>query len=118
MATLQELRTKPSTRIATRTPTKRNAKLHVVKCWPEFFEAIRTRAKTHDLRRYDERDYRVGDTLELQEFLPEAGQYTGRSVRVLITYITSTDSPCAFSKAGLDPRLCILSIRLTTAKQK
>ena len=33
---------------------------HTVKCWPEFFEAILTGAKRHDLRRADDRPFRVG----------------------------------------------------------
>lgn len=47
----------------------------------------------------------------LREFDQELQRYTGRKQRVEITYITSIDSPCALSREGLDPELCILSIR-------
>jgi hypothetical protein len=84
---------------------------HRVKCWPEFFEAILSGFKTHDLRRADDRKFKVGDYLRLQEFDADANQYTGRELTVKITYITSADNPCAFSKEALNPSFCILSIK-------
>jgi hypothetical protein len=83
---------------------------HRVKSWPGFFEAILSGVKTHDVRRMSDRDYQVGDTLRLMEFDPEKQQYTGRELRVRITYITSANSPCALSEACLHPDYCILSI--------
>jgi hypothetical protein len=83
---------------------------HRVKSWPTFFEATLAGVKTHDVRRTGDRDYRVGDTLRLQEFDPETQHYTGREQSVRITYITSTDLPCALSEACLHPDYCILSI--------
>lgn len=85
---------------------------HRLKCWPEFFAAIVSGRKTHDLRRADDRDFRVGDTLLLEEFDPKAEHYTGRKTKVRITYITSADSPCALSVFALHPDFCILSIAL------
>jgi hypothetical protein len=86
---------------------------HRLKCWPQFFAAIVSGRKTHDLRRADDRDFRVGDTLLLEEFDPKVGQYTGRKTKVRITYITSANSPCALSDYALHPDFCILSIALT-----
>jgi hypothetical protein len=83
---------------------------HKVKSWPHLFEAALTGAKTHDLRRAEDRDYRVGDILRLQEFDPDTQRYTGRELRVRITYITSAQFPCALSETTLDPAYCILSI--------
>jgi hypothetical protein len=83
---------------------------HRVKSWPGFFEATLAGTKTHDVRRMNDRDYQVGDTLRLMEFDPEREQYTGRELRVRITYITSAKSPCALYDACLDPDYCILSI--------
>jgi Domain of unknown function (DUF3850) len=85
---------------------------HRLKCWPGFFAAILSGAKTHDLRRADDRDFRVGDILLLEEFDPRDGRYTGRKTRVTITYITSAESPCALSEEALNPDFCILSIAL------
>jgi hypothetical protein len=84
---------------------------HNLKCWPEFFQAILEGRKTHDLRRSDDRVFGVGDRLRLQEFDPKAERYTGREFEVEITYMTSSDVPCALSGKALDPRFCILSIR-------
>ena len=83
---------------------------HKVKSWPRLFEATLSGAKTHDVRRSDERDYRVGDTLRLQEFDPDRQQYTGRELVVRITFITSGRFPCALSESALHPAYCILSI--------
>lgn len=85
---------------------------HAVKSWPSFFEATLSGAKTHDVRRTADRDYRVGDTLRLQEFDPVKQHYTGREVVVRITYITSAAFPCALSNGALDPDFCILSVTL------
>ena len=83
---------------------------HDVKSWPHLFEATLTGGKTHDLRRVGDRDYRVGDILRLQEFDPDTQRYSGRELRVRITYITSAQFPCALSETSLDPTYCILSI--------
>jgi hypothetical protein len=85
---------------------------HRVKCWPEFFAAILAGEKRHDLRRADDRKFKVGDTLILQEFDRREGRYTGREARAQITYITSADAPCALSSGALHPDFCILSIAL------
>ena len=83
---------------------------HELKCWPEFFEAIKTGRKTHDLRRADDRVFTVGDVLLLREFDPTKMRYTGRQQEVEVTYITREDSPCPLSTEALHPAFCILSI--------
>ena len=82
---------------------------HALKCWPEFFQEIMEGRKTHDLRRHD-RKYKVGDIIALKEFDPWLDQFTGRIQFVRVTYMTSGDSPCAYSAIGLQPGFCILSI--------
>lgn len=83
---------------------------HILKCWPDFFKAIRAGKKKHDLRRATDRLFREGDTLLLREFDPKTNKYTGDVQRVLVTYITSSDLPCALSKDALHKDFCILSI--------
>jgi hypothetical protein len=83
---------------------------HILKCWPQFFDEIRAGRKKHDLRRCDDRKFSVGDVLLLREFDPRSEGYTGRSMRVRVTYVTSADLPCALSKDALHPDFCILSI--------
>jgi len=85
---------------------------HCLKSWPPFFQAIVSDAKRHDIRRCDDRRFCLGDVLLLQEYDPVRAQYTGREARVVITYITSIEYPCALSSEALDKNFCILSIRL------
>lgn len=83
---------------------------HELKCWPQFFEAIRDGRKRHDLRRADDRAFAVGDRLRLCEFDPSSNRFTGRRQDVVVTFVTSADQPCALSNAALNPSYCILSI--------
>lgn len=83
---------------------------HKVKSWPHLYEPTLSGAKTHELRRVTDRDYRVGDTLRLQEFDPATQRYSGRELTVRITYITSAEYPCALSESALHPGFCILSV--------
>jgi hypothetical protein len=83
---------------------------HTVKSWPQFYERILSDEKSHELRRND-RGFRVGDLLRLQEYDPKENRYTGRELRVKITYMTSLDLPCALSENALHPDFCILSIK-------
>ena len=83
---------------------------HKLKSWPKFFDPIASGWRFHELRRND-RSYRVGDTLELNEYDHDRGSYTGRVCRVEITSITSSDEPCAVSAEALHPDFCILSVR-------
>lgn len=84
--------------------------VHDVKSWSPFFQAIKRGHKVHDLRKND-RDYRVGDQIVLREYLPFEGRFTGDTYRVLITYITNNDYPCAYSSHALDRGYAILSIK-------
>ena len=68
---------------------------HTVKSWPNLFEATLSGLKTHEVRRVSDRDYRVGDRLRLQEFDPVTSNYSGRELVVRITYVTSSEIPCA-----------------------
>ncbi|MCD9816654.1 DUF3850 domain-containing protein [Bradyrhizobium japonicum] len=83
---------------------------HHLKCWPQFFNEIAAGRKKHDLRRADDRRFRVGDILVLEEYDPQKEVFTGRVLEVEVTYITSADLPCALSKDALHPSFCILSI--------
>lgn len=83
-----------------------------VKSWTHFFQAIKCGKKLHDMRDLRDRKYRVGDILVLQEYDPFKGEYTGDTCTALVTYITSADTPCAFSSSALAPGYCILSLKL------
>lgn len=84
-------------------------KTHVLKSWPRFFDAVLSGQKKHELRKND-RNFKVGDLLQLKEFDPETDTFTGREQIVEITYITSAENPCALSDNGLTDGFCVLSI--------
>jgi hypothetical protein len=56
---------------------------HTLKCWPSFFADVADGSKTFEVRRND-RNFQVGDTLRLLEYVPDY-DYTGDecSVKVL-----------------------------------
>ena len=66
-------------------------KTHYLKTRPDFFLASKIGKKAFELRKYD-RDYEVGDTLILQEYLfgmgPKDG-YTGFELKREVTYVIS-----------------------------
>lgn len=63
---------------------------HELKCHPHFFAAIAAGKKTFEIRRND-RDYRIGDMLNLREYDPTFG-HTGRRLSGLeIVYIMQAE---------------------------
>lgn len=58
---------------------------HQLKCWPEYFSAIREGRKTFDIRRGTDRYYRAGDTIVLREWDAEKG-YTGTLFTTKLIY--------------------------------
>ncbi len=61
-------------------------KTHELKCWPEYYDAVASGAKTFEIRKND-RDYQVGDTLILRRYNPVSKEYTGESLVRTVTYI-------------------------------
>ena len=57
--------------------TKRQPKVHEIKCWRQWFAGVVERSKTFEIRKND-RDYRSGDALRLIEWDNLAGKPTGR----------------------------------------
>jgi hypothetical protein len=78
---------------------------HQLKTWPKEFAAVLRGDKRHETRSTADRDFRVGDTLRLQEWVPRVGAYSGREVVRLVSYISRGPS------WGLPVGLCVLSIR-------
>ena len=72
------------------------------KCLPEYYQAVRKRTKTFEIRK-DDSDYEVGDILELQEW---DGKYTGHKIAREITYILRDAE-----QYGLREGYCILAIQ-------
>lgn len=64
--------------------------VHVLKTWPVYFQAIVDRKKRFEIR-FNDRDFKEGDTLILREYRPEQKHYTGRKVLVNVLYIFKED---------------------------
>jgi len=60
--------------------------VHDLKCWPEFFHAIKQGRKSFDLRKND-RQFQVGDILLLREWIPQTEVYTGDKLQREVIYI-------------------------------
>lgn len=74
-------------------------KVHRIKLGASFFGEVERGEKTFELRKND-RDYKKGDILEMMEF--KDGKNTGRTVRVLVTYILT-------EFVGLEEGYCIMA---------
>ena len=61
--------------------------IHVLKCWPQYYRAIESGAKTWEIRKND-RDYQYGDILCLRPWDPETQTHLPGELRVRVTYIT------------------------------
>jgi hypothetical protein len=60
---------------------------HDLKCWPEYFQAVRSGRKPFEIRKEDDRRFAEGDTLRLREWEPLSSSYTGASVSVRVSYV-------------------------------
>jgi len=58
---------------------------HELKAWPEFFGPLKRGTKKFELR-YNDRNFRVGDTLRLREWDNKTG-YTGRELSMTVTFL-------------------------------
>ena len=67
--------------------------LHVLKVAPEHFDAVASGVKPFDVRRND-RPFRVGDMLQLRDYINGDDYYTGRVVQKAITYILDDPHYC------------------------
>lgn len=76
---------------------------HELKTINPYFEDIYSGSKRFELRKND-RDFQVGDKVNLNEYVPEKDKYTGRTVSAEISYILQgydnsiiSDDYCIFS---------------------
>jgi len=80
-------------------------KEHTLKCWKEFYSFVANGEKTFELRKND-RDFKRGETIKLNEFDQHKNMYTGQHCRLLITYVLK--GPWG----GLKEDWCILGFKL------
>ena len=60
---------------------------HELKCWPEYFNAILEGRKHFEVREGTDRVYFTNDTLWLREWDQTTQDYTGRELKVKVTYV-------------------------------
>ncbi|MDD3029848.1 MAG: DUF3850 domain-containing protein [Alphaproteobacteria bacterium] len=60
--------------------------IHELKCWPEYFQAVKSGAKTFEVRKRD-RAYKEGDMLRLREYDPKTLEYSGDEITREIAYL-------------------------------
>lgn len=83
-------------------------KVHKIRIGASFFEDACSNSKSFELRKND-RDYKVGDILEMMEF--EEGRNTGRMVQKLVTYMLE-------DYTGLEDGYCIMATALVNKDWK
>jgi hypothetical protein len=85
-------------------------KVHQLKTVNPFFEAVWRGTKTAEIR-YNDRDYKVGDLLELKEYDAETKTYIGRIIPVLVTHVLRADD-IDLDNSGLREGFVMLSFRV------
>jgi hypothetical protein len=84
-------------------------KLHNLKIAPTYFADVLCGAKTFEIRK-DDRDFAVGDSLCLEEWVvdvggPDAGHHTGRFIVAKVPYIIRDSQ-------YVKPGYCVLSLHI------
>lgn len=81
------------------------SKVHKLKTHPKHFQDVLEGFKKVELRLND-RDFKVSDILDLEEWDPETEKYTERVLTVLITHILKG------GQFGLDPKYVAMSVMI------
>ena len=67
--------------------------IHELKILPNYFDDVMSGRKTFEVRKND-RDFRVGDLLALNEYDADKKEYTRNSCLVYVDYILKDDGYC------------------------
>jgi hypothetical protein len=79
-------------------------KWHILKTWPEHWQAVYDGRKTFEVRK-DDRGFAVGDGLHLKEWNPLTSSYTGRFCCRRVTHILQG------GQFGVEPCFVVMAIR-------
>lgn len=66
--------------------------MHNLKILPKYFADVKSGIKTFEIR-FNDRNYKVGDTLILREWTPEEG-YTGNVLQKEVVYLLDDSQYC------------------------
>ncbi len=91
-----------------------NPTLHELKAHPQYFKKLISGEKTFEIRKND-RNFQVGDILELQEWNPDNLEYTGKSTKRIVTYIIWGDATESIFPL---PGYCIMGVKAPPATQQ
>lgn len=83
-------------------------KAHSLKIESRYLDAVGDGAKAFEVRKAD-RDFRVGDILQLREWNAERQAFGSRSIVCVISYILGGEEAAKF---GIVPGYCVLGIKL------
>jgi hypothetical protein len=86
---------------------------HSLKTLPEYTDAVGSGAKTFEVRR-DDRDFQVGDWLQLREWDAEIAEWGPRWIACKISYVLRGPASELF---GVRPGFCVLGIKLPANHQ-
>lgn len=76
---------------------------HKLKTWPAYFTAVVRGDKTFEVRKND-RGFKVGDFLVLEEYYIDTQTYSGRVLVKEVSYLMQ-------GEFGLPPDTCIMGLR-------
>lgn len=91
--------------------SKQETPVHDLKCWPEAFNGLWEGRKLFEIRRND-RDFHVGDTLKLREYLVVRETYSGRIIRATVTWMTPG------GQWGLPKDICVMSLKILSLEKQ
>lgn len=85
--------------------------IYALKQHPKHFEGVISGKKLFEIRKND-RDYKVGDLLALNEYDPETKSYTGASVLVYVDYILDNPEYCKEGYVVMSIKPCAVSKKI------
>lgn len=84
---------------------------HHIKCYNYFFNLIASGLKTSEVRKND-RDYKVGDIIILQDYYSSAEFISGRTIMIEATHILNG------GQFGILPEYCVISFKIISNDTK
>jgi hypothetical protein len=88
---------------------KTTKRCHMLKSWPEYFDAVQRGEKTFEVRRAD-RDFRVGDVLCLQRWEPDREDYTRDGSGYPATETVRVSYVLPGGQFGIEPGFVVMGV--------